>query len=523
MSYRVNGTDLDNFFESREGRPLNVGWSTDDISDWAGPASRMSIVTPSDAPSVPTCFQIASTTDVDFRSATRFSVDPSKRYRVSTWARQIGSDQNCYLLVGFYNSSGNLISNTTTPNNTGLGWDSSGTYNYWQVVNEPIPDDWTYYEREFGNGQFAQIPPTAVTAVVGALTSRNSATLNNTQFNNYRIEEIPVVFGDELFTQSLTGGSGTEAAPQTFTFSTSYVGKALLRLNIFDAESGIVTDFNGVRQNPAMTNPNETIVWYEFEVNTVSGTNTIEVYRVNTDGYALFEVEVIATPEQPGGATPGSNINYFRGGSNFATRYEILEHDSRIPDIPYFENGVSLSRFLKADVSQYSSTLKGRAESTVAWNGSVNALCRFTFASSAALDDFFTFGGRLIISSARHSGSNSAKNLEWSKILRDAGTIEITKSLIMQNSSNVISSIGLEGLTTTNQTIYSGSGTSTYSSAVYQIVARRSTTTMDITVTFTDGASGVIDEDINGRLQVFFDERRHPSQASPTFTLLNDL
>lgn len=527
--YSANGIPLSDLFEPREYKPLNEGWATDATTKWYSTlsSSEFSIVTPTDAPETPSCLQILSSQGGGgerFYSIEKIPVDPAKRYRVSTWARQIGSTQNCYLLVGFYNDNG-LISSNDTPSNLGLGWDAAGSFNYWEVIAEPFPDEWTFYSYEFGNGQTAQIPPSATEMVIGALTSRDSTTAEATQFNNYRVEEIPVETGDLLYEfESFSGVSGTEADHDTYTFSTTYTGTALLRLYINDAEGGIAADFNGTRLDPLLRDEDQVVRWYEFEVDVINGTNSIEVYRISGDGYQLYKIECVKKPDGSTGPTPGPNNNYFKQGSNFSTLYETIEHNSRIPDINYFAEGVSISRLFKGNISQFSTALKAETERTTSWNGTISSSCRASFSSINDLEDFFTYGGRIMVSSSRYAGSDTPKNREWGDIISDAGRIELAKSVSLQNTNNVISTIGADNLTSSYQLIYSGSGTSAYTSAVYSVFARKpSATDIDIRVTFTDGSSGVIDEDINGVLKVYYNERKHPTQNSATYTMLENI
>ena len=416
MTYSANGTNLENIFESRDGAPLNDGWQTDSLSDWYGTGAGWSVVTPSDAPVSSTCLQFFGPTEQILLSE-RFPADPNKTYRVSGWFRQIGSATNQYLLVGFYNSAGSLITNQTNPNNgTGLNWPAVGTYNYHSVINTSFPNGWTFYSFEFGDLASAKIPPTATDMVIGALLSWNSSTSEIIQINSYRIEEV------------------NDSAP-----------------------------------------------------------------------------------------LPDTVTNYFEDGTNFSQIYQPISHDSRIPDIDYFVNGTSLSRLYKGNISQYSIAAKAQSARTSAWNGIVDASCQVSFANTTARNNFFVFGGRILISASRSGGSSSAKNNEWTAILNTAGRTEVANTISLRNTQSIVSSIGNTDLTTSFQQLYATSGGS-YTNASYSVAARIiSDTVVEVSVQLTDGASGVIDENIDGTLQIFFGERRHPDQSSPSFTISNNI
>jgi len=104
-----------------------------------------------------------------------------------------------------------------------VGWDSIGTYHYWDVTNDVFPSSWTLYEREFGRRLDTTIPSNAVTMAIGILTMRDGAagTATTIEWQDYFVTEItnqdPTAPGikiipyDDLDTTQLAAGSSRYA------------------------------------------------------------------------------------------------------------------------------------------------------------------------------------------------------------------------------------------------------------------------------------------------------------------------
>jgi len=216
--------------------------------------------------------------------------------------------------------------------------------------------------------------------------------------------------------------------------------------------------------------------------------------------------------------------DYSEGGIPFTNIYKTIEKDQRIPDIGYASAGTDLARRFKGNISQFSNTSRLTSTRTTAWNGGIIHDFTVTFGSVAIRDNFFTFGGRIIVSASRTGGSATAKNAEWTSLLNDAGNVELARRETFNNTETQVSAIGANDLTSSFQLLFTESGSSPYTSALYRVYARNlSTTQIGIRVRFDDGASGVIDENIDGTIRSFVNERKHPSQTSPSFTTTSNL
>jgi len=223
-------------------------------------------------------------------------------------------------------------------------------------------------------------------------------------------------------------------------------------------------------------------------------------------------------------AGTSGTINYSETGTNFSNIYRGLEKDQRIPDIGYRNNGTDLARLLKGNISQYANTLELTTSRTTAWNGGIFYDVDVSFPSTTAINNFFIFGGRIIMSASRTGGSSTAKNAEWTSLLNDAGNIELARSATYKNTETQVSGIGYLDLTGSYQLLYTETGSSPYTTALYRIYAYMlTTTTVRIRVRFDDGASGVIDENIDGTITSFINERRHPTQTAPSYSRVGGL
>ena len=223
-------------------------------------------------------------------------------------------------------------------------------------------------------------------------------------------------------------------------------------------------------------------------------------------------------------AGTGPSIAYSENGTNFSNIYQTLEKDQRIPDIGYANNGTDLARLFKGNISQYANTLRLTTTRTSAWNGGVFYDVDVSWSSTILMSNFFLYGGRIILSASRTGGSATAKNSEWTSLLNDAGNIELARQATYKNTETQVSGVGYLDLTGSFQLIYTETGSSPYTQALYRIYAYQlDSTTIRIRVRFDDNTSEIVDENIDGTLSSFVNERKHPSQETPTFTRVGSL
>jgi len=126
-------------------------------------------------------------------------VDVTKTYQVEVWARTIVPDPPTagnYFLVDFFDADGDAIESYL---DTGTGWDSLGTYYYWELGNGTIPTAWTQYTFTFGPHGTGTFPKdTKATYMrLGVLAQYSTPTTvgdvtYTMQFQNLRVREVIV-------------------------------------------------------------------------------------------------------------------------------------------------------------------------------------------------------------------------------------------------------------------------------------------------------------------------------------------
>jgi hypothetical protein len=227
-----------------------------------------------------------------------------------------------------------------------------------------------------------------------------------------------------------------------------------------------------------------------------------------------------------------ANTGYQQSGVDIAQTYEGLARDQRIPTIGYTTDegaytGENLTDIFMGDASQYTLTTDKLTSSRgTAWNVEIEHQFTVTFASVSDRSDFLTFGGRIKINASRTGGSASAKNTDWTNMLSTMGSIELGKTNTYRNNSLTSSATGADDLTGSYLTIYSATGTGSYSENQILIQARNdSTTVIRFRVRFRDLDSGdpSIDESADGTISTSIDERRYPTVPSPVYATLTAL
>lgn len=145
------------------GIALNADPNTVDATGWDG--SGFTIVSDTGAPNGTSALRCAGLGTAVLSK--KFAIDPSKAYRARTWAKQEAGNSTCYLVVAFYDASGNVLSGTANPAN----WTSKGTYHFYGLVNQTMPWSWTEYAVSFGAGETFGVPSAARFAAVGIISN----------------------------------------------------------------------------------------------------------------------------------------------------------------------------------------------------------------------------------------------------------------------------------------------------------------------------------------------------------------
>lgn len=219
--------------------------------------------------------------------------------------------------------------------------------------------------------------------------------------------------------------------------------------------------------------------------------------------------------------------------SNTVTATQWATLIARIDSMRQHQSGVTsgLSQPVVGDTITYLSTLSGQistidtnrlsrnvsvsslvtANATGTWNGTSNAVreCSFTFASANAMRYFFNAGGTVTFNTVSSSFSGNTKSTNWEAVA-NAGSATVTGTVFWNN------------LSTSNQTIYTGTGSGAdYGSNVLYLQARLnaapgSSTQIILRAYFVDGSADTFNDTVLGTARV------DASANGPATTYLSD-
>ncbi len=260
----------------------------------------------------------------NFVNSQYFTIDSTKTYKITVWARQTAGNRKSYLLVDFRDSSNQKINNSSNPtatNDGSTGWLNIGTYHYYGVNGSVFGSDWTKYEVEFGNNVSSVTSPDgAVKFSVGGLLTRDAGAgvtgeETTVEICQYIVEEfdnndttnaaITELAGVTLTDKKLFLGAGTHNNSNTgfyldndgkfsLTDKLSFDGTNLSVSGAITATSGTFTGAVNASSGTFTGNVSTTAKFTAGNVGldgTSGDTNTIRIYAGNsTPSDALFKV-----------------------------------------------------------------------------------------------------------------------------------------------------------------------------------------------------------------------------------------
>lgn len=259
---------------------------------------------------------------------------------------------------------------------------------------------------------------------------------------------------------------------------------------------------------------------------------TANIQKIGVDLDTLFAAHVT------------SNATYATGykvaTTDIQTRYDVLSAPAqvnlgaRIPAIgiltssPSWSANTDLATIFCGNAGQYSLTTPSGAVGSLAGFTSPRTIvytCTVTFASAAALTNYFYYGGRAQLSCTHASGSTAADTAlaamfatMGTLIIYDAGHYQSGASGgTVQNSGTGGSNIGttpVQLYTLTDGTPYSSTG---YTVSMVANAAAGSATVLTITTTLAVATAGVVTDTYTGTYTNNIQQRNHSSQSVPTF------
>lgn len=160
------------------GNAVNMDPNCTQASYWGIPAGNL--VTITDGKSGPTAIQCSTMNGVSTFEIDRIPVDPNRTYRVRCYGRTISGSPRFYLVVGLWDSNGNVIA-------------GDGTYWYYPASNVYTSSPWTQYIGVFGSRTGKPIPPNAATMSIGVLMCYQTSGVQQVQ--GLYIEDVTESYG----------------------------------------------------------------------------------------------------------------------------------------------------------------------------------------------------------------------------------------------------------------------------------------------------------------------------------------
>jgi len=185
------------------------------------------------------------------------------------------------------------------------------------------------------------------------------------------------------------------------------------------------------------------------------------------------------------------------------------EYESIIQEV-----GDANNRF-RIDIGEITTSQVLDSSRTASWGGSgdpsqfITHEFTVTFSNFDARRHFFNSGGQIRFAASLINGTN-AKSTDWAGLLSSIGTVVFDYSQTTVTGTGNGSTIGNFELTSSFQTIFSKSGSGTYSDSTYIIEALAAANSPVITfkITFNDGENGFVDESVTGTVRSIISEQR---------------
>jgi hypothetical protein len=110
---------------------------------------------------------------------------------------------------------------------------------------------------------------------------------------------------------------------------------------------------------------------------------------------------------------------------------------------------------------------------TTSWTATVQHVFTVTFANANAARFFFNSGGEIRFAGSRSGGSSTDQNTDWTNLLSNAGTVKFAEgATTYTGSGGTAAAVGFDDLTTSNQQIFTATGSGSYSANDWTIEAK---------------------------------------------------
>lgn len=231
---------------------------------------------------------------------------------------------------------------------------------------------------------------------------------------------------------------------------------------------------------------------------------------------------------EPLTTSPSSTTtNYATSGVDIVSFYEPLSRDQQIPDIGYYYGSVPITELLMGNEAQFPKTTKETTSIDIGWNVKVDYYLDVMFSSVQSMNDYFKYGGRIILKADILGTPSTTRDIAWRDLLRnDVGTIEFGNTNTYQNYDQTISSYGLQNITTNWRRIAyitKNDGTDIIEYKVYAKKDTNNNSKINFHIIFDNDLPRTTNINptnyiVNGTTSVYAIERRYPTMESPQFS-----
>lgn len=265
-----------------------------------------------------------------------------------------------------------------------------------------------------------------------------------------------------------------------------------------------------------------------------------------TDINSIYADIVRARVHQVGVAPPEiqqliSNLNVIADETSFyindsgITTNDPSGAEKGIADFENLMNSVEADKFLM-NISQATLESGTSSSRTTGWNGVIHHTFQVVFTNADHRRHFFNSGGEIRMEVANSSAS-TAKGRDWEDLCRLVGTVKFNYNSTVTTNSGNGTNIGNYDLTTSYKTIYTKTGTGTYSGVyagnVFTIKAKEiSSSSIEFRLEFNDAVtfnvpSSYVDDNVDGNLSTTIKNYRADTSnvtvAAPTYSTVTGL
>tara|TARA_Y100000592_G_scaffold99521_1_gene175856 strand:- start:1190 stop:2122 length:933 start_codon:yes stop_codon:yes gene_type:complete len=232
---------------------------------------------------------------------------------------------------------------------------------------------------------------------------------------------------------------------------------------------------------------------FATNVNTIIGTGS------GDSGYGLSEIAAVSagntiTAAQWNSLLTGLQKAANHQGTTLTNASNSVSQGGNILPLSNLEADITLitTNKLTAAGSNMATDTGITSSKTSSWSGTENHIFTVTFASANAARHFFNSGGEIRLAASRSGGSSTDQNTDWTNLLSNMGTVKFAEgATTYTGSGGTAAAVGFDDLTTSNQQIFTATGSGSYSANDYTVNAKAdaaygSATVLTFTVDFKD-------------------------------------